>query len=359
MKKIMRVLCAAVAMMIAFSCIPAMAANDWSNGWGSYGQGGWGGSYGKTTSSKVVFYIEINGKQLDSNGNISGRDSKSFTDPIGTSNLKKNLPSSYSIALGNGVTEADVLENVSSVPSDKKVFDSVVKQYKEQDAYIRSSNGKVIPWSRLNSDYYKVSWYVLKYENDGWHVDGIIIEKETNEEISIVIPKEDADRATCVEYDVRKGTFAPGTMEVKANRPHSHWRGDNDTLVMDGFEDVWYTVLDEKTFEANTNVVPQKLMDAAMAVAKLAGARLSELDSKLQKQYGRIDSQAYKQEYIARNGKTTLYVTPYITERLSSRYGVNNDELIWLAEGDSQGNIVKVYVMDRQNASISNMFDGE
>ena len=95
-------------------------------------------------------------------------------------------------------------------------------------------------------------------------------------------------------------------------------------------------------------------------MAQLAGARLSELDSKLQKQYGRIDSQAYKDEYIERTGSgKTLYVTPFISEMLSSKYGVDTNKYIWLAMGDSQGNIEKVYVMDRELADVENLFDGE
>ena len=350
MKRFMKILCTVLTVVIAFSSVSAFAAPSYDNQ-GINGRG--------NTSSKVLFFIQINGDQLDTNGNVSGRDTKFFTDAIGTSKLKKNLSDKFTAVIGNGVTEADVLSHVNSVPNDKKVFEEVVDQYKEKDAYLRSSNGKVIPWSRLTNVYYKVQWYVLKHEDDGWHVDGVIIERETDKEISIVVPEEKSERATCVEYDVKKGLFTPGVMEVKANRPHAVWEGNNDKLVMDGFHDVWYTVLDEETFKENKYVIPQKLMDAATAVAKLAGARLSELDTQLQKQFGRIDSQAYKQEYISRNGKKTLYVTPYITERLASKYDVSNEDYIWLAEGDSQGNIVKVYVMDRDAANIGNMFDEE
>lgn len=94
-----------------------------------------------------------------------------------------------------------------------------MKQYKNKDAYICSSNGKVIPWSKLTSDSYKVQWYVLKYETDEmWHVDGVIIERETDKEISIVVPSEDAKRAACVEYDAVKGTFTPRSYVGKAEQ---------------------------------------------------------------------------------------------------------------------------------------------
>ncbi len=347
MKKISLVLCLSVIVSVILSSAAFAAPWDKSNPWN------------KPNSKKVSFYIQINGEQLDSNGNVSGRDSKFYTDAVASSTLNSNLSPYFSIAIGGKVSEEDILGYVKSVPDSEDVFKKVVEQYSQKDAYIRSSNGKVISWSKLNCDNYKIRWYVLKNEDDGWHIDGVIIDLETNKEISIVVPKEDAIRATCVEYDAKRGTFTPGVMNVKPNRPHSQWEGDNHNLVISGFEDVWYTVLDEETFTPNTYIVPQNLMDAATAVSKLAAARLSELSPRLQSQFGRIDSQAYKQEYVSRNGKKTLYVTPFITERLQSRYGVDNENYIWLAMGDSHGNINKVYMMDRKAAGLDNLFDGE
>ena len=131
-------------------------------------------------------------------------------------------------------------------------------------------------------------------------------------------------------------------------------------MIIDGFHDVWYTVLDEDTFSANNDVIPAQLIDAANAICTLAGARLSELPATLQRNFGRIDSQAYKQEYVERTGSgTTLYVTPFITELLAQKYNVDTDQYIWLAMGDSKGNISKVYVMDRAAANVDNLFDGE
>lgn len=329
------------------SVMPVSAAYDSRNN-GRYNNNG-----------TVGFFIQINGEQLDKEGNVSGRDAKFFTSLLGKTTLKQNLNNKFTLVAGNGVTSDTIVSYVNSVPNEDEMFKSVAVEYQAKDAFIRSSNGKVIPWSRLCEDYYKVQWYVLKKEDDFWHIDGVIVEKETNKEISIVVPEPAAERASCIEFDVKKGTYTPGLMKVKANRPHSVWKGDNNTMIMEGFEDVWYTVLDENTFEANSFVLPQELINAAVAVNKLAGARLSELDKNLQRQYGRIDSQAYKQEYVARNGLTTLYVTPFISERLSSKYGVDTDRYIWLAMGDSQGNVAKVYVMDRKTADVDNLFEKE
>ncbi len=355
-----RTLCILIALATLFTAMGASAAPGYGRGGDRGDWGDWNLDGNKYSSDKVGFYIQIGGVQMDTNGNVSGRDEKFFTKQLASTTLAQQLSGNYSIALDGGVTEADITSKLSSTPNQKDVLKKVVSEYENMDAYIKSSNGKVIPWSKMTPDYYRVQWYVLKHEGDGWHVDGVIIDLETDKEISIIVPDEKTERAACVEYDVNSGTFTPGFMKVKANRPHAVWEGDNDNLIIGGFDDTWYTVLDENTFAANDYAVPSKLMNAATTVATLASARLSELDPRLQHEYGRIDSQAYKQEYVDRKGSgTTLYVTPFITDRLKKKYGVSNDEYIWLAEGDKHGNIEKVYVMDRDAAGVDNIFDNE
>lgn len=329
--------------------------NSWDWVYGDYDP--WGSKSADT--STVKFYIQMKGEQMDLNGNITGRDKSFFTDSVAQTTISKSLSSSFSKTWDDTSTEGDIKDYVKELPNQKNVLKQVVDTYEAKDAYIYSNDGKIIPWSKLTTDYYRVHWYVLKLE-ECWHIDGVIIDRSTDKEINIVVPDEKTERSACVEYDVKSGTFTPGFMEVMANRPHSYWEGDNDNLVIDGFDDVWYTVLNEKTFKANNDVIPSKLIEAASAISKLADARLSELSETLQKQYGRIDSQAYKQEYVERTGSgKTLYVTPFITEMLSSKYGVDTDEFVWLAMGDTKGNINKVYVMDRKAAGIENLFDGE
>lgn len=343
-----RILCLLIAMMTAFSVIGASA--DSPNKRPVY--------YSDT--DRVLYFIQIGGVQMDKNGDVGGRATSFFTSALYETKLSESLSNRYTAVLGNGVTEADITAKVQSVPKQKDILKKVVNEYADRDAYIKSSNGKVIPWSKMTPDYYRVQWYVFKNESDAWHIDGVIIDLETDKEISIVVPDQKAERAACIEYDVRKGTFTPGFMSVKPNRPHAVWEGNNDKLVVGGFNEVWYTVLDEDSFKENDYVIPTKLMNAATAVSTLATARLSELDTRLQHEYGRIDSQAYKAEYIERKGSgTSLYVTPFIADQLSKKYGVTNDEYIWLAEGDSHGNVEKVYVMDRDAAGIDNLFDNE
>ena len=359
LKKISIFMCAVLAITAIFSTAAFADEEQVTSGSGNSWEWIYG-DYDPWSTNKVGFFIQIDGEQMDVEGNVTGRDKKFFTDIIDETTLKQSLSDSFQKTWPVGTSNSDISDHISALPNTSDVFEKVVKTYEAMDAYIRSTDGKIVPWSKMNSKYYSLHWYVLKKESDFWHVDGVIIDKLTDKEIQIVVPEEKAERTACVEYDVNSGEYKPGFMGVKANRPHSYWSGDNDTAIIDGFHDVWYTVLDETTFETNTAVIPSDLINAASAVAQLAGARLSELDSKLQKQYGRIDSQAYKDEYIERTGSgKTLYVTPFISEMLSSKYGVDTNKYIWLAMGDSQGNIEKVYVMDRELADVENLFDGE
>ncbi len=186
------------------------------------------------------------------------------------------------------------------------------------------------------------------------------VEEDPAEEDPVEEPTVEKDDAVCVKFDVRTGEFTPGMMESAPLRPHDDRFGDNDNLVLPGFEDVYYTVLIEDTFEARDENVPQYLMDAAECVAENAQARLNELEYSWETvQFGRIDSQAWnKDEYVNRNGQSTLLITPFINAELDAN-GVDHNEFMWLGIGDRNGNLLYVYVMDRNMAGIENLIDGE
>lgn len=294
-------------------------------------------------NNKVLCYISIQGKQLDVQGNISQQDKQYFTDVVATSTLSK--PLYYNIAIGNNITEKDILSYISNIPSSNVIFKNIINQYKNSDAYIYSSNNKRISWSNLNTDNYKIQWYVLKQESEAWHMDGIIIDLQTNKEISIIVPDSDVTHSTCLKYDVINNTYISGTMSTKQNRPHSYHYGNNDVYIVEGFEDVWYTVLDENSFIKNDYFIPQYLIDAANNIYKTCSSRLNELSPSLQNQYGRIDSEAYKRSYINRNGLNSLYITPFINDILIQQYNISYNKYMWLAIGDCNGNINRIYLM--------------
>ena len=227
-------MCAVLAMTAIFSTAAFADEEQVTSGSGN----SWDwiyGDYDPWSTNKVGFFIQIDGEQMDVEGNVTGRDKKFFTDIIDETTLKQSLSDSFQKTWPVGTSNSDISDYISALPNTSDVFDKVVKTYEEMDAYIRSTDGKIVPWSKMNSKYYSLHWYVLKKENDFWHVDGVIIDKLTDKEIQIVVPEEKAERTACVEYDVNSGEYKPGFMGVKANRPHSYWSGDNDTAIIDGF----------------------------------------------------------------------------------------------------------------------------
>ncbi len=310
----------------------------------------------------IAFYIQVDGVELDADGKVSPQPKSSFSAQVASGELKENKESSYTITVRKDNGDREIREQLVSVPDENEIFDKIVDEFIAKDAIIKDNTGSVVKWDKFNANNYRIHWYVLKYEKaDGWHVDGIIVDRDTDDVVSIIEPGdiEDKPEASCVKYDVRAGKFTPGIMDINENRPHSDLAGDNDNLILQGFEDVWYTVLDKDTFKPNTREIPQRLMEAAEAVSDLAGARLGELDPVLHREYGRIDSQAWKREYVDRSGKSTLSITPFINSELLS-LGIDHNDYIWLAVGDRAGNVQYVYVMDREMAGITeNLFDNE
>lgn len=146
----------------------------------------------KIPSGSAGFFLQLDGLQMDSQGNISGRPSEYFTDVVATATLAGNRNHNYAIAIGDGITEQDILAEVNNPPADDDAFDSTREQLM-QKGYIRSNKGEVVPWAKLNSKNYGIDWYVFKHENDGWHIDGRIIDLTTNDIIDIVIPEDPKD----------------------------------------------------------------------------------------------------------------------------------------------------------------------
>lgn len=167
----------------------------------SWGKGNrWGRSGGVYRESdrnipgdSAAFFLQLDGLQMDTSGNISGRPSELFTDVIATAKLAdKKRNQNYAVVIGNGITEKDILAEVKNPPSDSDAFDEARGQLMYK-GYIRSDKGEVIPWAKLNADNYGIEWYVFKCESDGWHIDGRILDLSTDDIIEVVIPENPED----------------------------------------------------------------------------------------------------------------------------------------------------------------------
>lgn len=148
---------------------------------------------GKTDVVSTEFYVQRFGAQMDEDGAVSKRDTSYFTPALYTSNLENGRRSkSYSVVYKEGsVSSDDVISEVTDKPDDDFIL-TIIKDLYSADGYILSSNGKVVNWDKFTTDNYEIRWYVLKYESHPWlpmwHIDGVIVEKATQEPIEIPIP---------------------------------------------------------------------------------------------------------------------------------------------------------------------------
>ena len=175
-----------------------------------------------TTNTDVEFYVQRFGIQMDTDGNISAQDTVYFTPKVYESALTKGKrPVDYSIVYEEGKVSSDnVIAEVNKPPTDELVFEEIKNEY-ENKGYILTSSGNVVDWDEFDTDSYEVRWYVLKLEDDWmggtWHVDGVIIEKETNEPIEI--PSEDDPEYVPPEDVTPKPTDEPETTEAPTEPP--------------------------------------------------------------------------------------------------------------------------------------------
>ena len=149
-----------------------------------------------TYNTTALFYIQRFGAQMDAEGEVDSRDEAYFTPLLFKSELSaKRRDEEYSVVYKeNSVSSADVISEVVLKPSDKDIIETVKNEYSSKGGYVLSSNGKVVDWSKFNTTNYEIRWYVLKYEKTdkpkSWHIDGVIVEKETQKPIEIPSPED-------------------------------------------------------------------------------------------------------------------------------------------------------------------------
>lgn len=78
--------------------------------------------------------------------------------------------------LDNGYSEAKI--TVDSMPTDEEIFRKIRNSSEDVYKYDEGNKKVIIPKENLTTDKYAIRWYVLKYQNsDGWHIDGVLVEK--------------------------------------------------------------------------------------------------------------------------------------------------------------------------------------
>lgn len=173
-------------------------------------------------SDLVTFYVNYAGTILDTEGDVSGRNQEKFTPMVGIARIyygtvkvgtddvfATEANSSIQAVFRNQFDPNDtstqiVMEYVSIYDSQNGGYDfksvasginpseletAVLKYIKDSDSIIQISTknkdvNPAIDSNNADSDHYQVRWYVLKEQDDGWHIDGVLIAKTADIEVT-------------------------------------------------------------------------------------------------------------------------------------------------------------------------------
>lgn len=184
-------------------------------------------------------------------------------------NAAKNIPlrvtpptdkaenQSITCPLDEGVNEAKI--TVDSMPTDEEIFRKI--RNSKEEVYKSDPNNPankvIIPKENLTTDKYAIRWYVLKYQNsDGWHIDGVLVEKnakviikktfvgdsaainEVKKNYSITVTKSDDSK------DTRTLTLKAASSSDSTSLGYTTYDEATDTYtwVVEGYQGEQYTV---------------------------------------------------------------------------------------------------------------------
>lgn len=150
-------------------------------------------SSSKTDIVSTNFYVQRFGMQMDEDGKVSSQQTKHFTPVLYKADIEEgSRDTNYSVVYQEGIVSSDdVIAEVVDKPVDADILAKIKGIYEPQGGQILSSNGKVANWDKFTTDNYEMRWYVFKFEpSDCWHIDGVVVEKETNLPIEITRPGE-------------------------------------------------------------------------------------------------------------------------------------------------------------------------
>jgi hypothetical protein len=138
----------------------------------------------------LQFFISLDGKILDTTGNVVPHSSTLFTGAVADSKIKKTadklLETTYnfagSAASNEAVNETDRLIRhstdyiIASFPKDADVFEAI-----HNDPNSTKFGEKA---SDINETNYDIRWYVVKWTGSNWHIDGVLRKKEPSYSIT-------------------------------------------------------------------------------------------------------------------------------------------------------------------------------
>lgn len=167
-----------------------------------------------TYSTTTWFFVQRFGAHMDEEGKVASQPTSFFTPKLYETYLTdEERATDYSVVYKEGsVSSDDVIRDVDPKPSDAQILEKIKNLYGD-GGHILASNGKAVKWEKFTTDNYEMRWYVLKAEKEGyfyvWHIDGVVVEKDTKKPIEIVDPSdpgytppvyEDEDHGEAFEY---------------------------------------------------------------------------------------------------------------------------------------------------------------
>lgn len=172
----------------------------------------------------------------------------------------KTATQSIYCPLDKGVNEAEI--TVDSMPTDEEIFRKI--RNSKEEVYKSDPNNPdnkvIIPKENLTTDKYAIRWYVLKYQNsDGWHIDGVLVEKnakviikktfvgdsaainEVKKNYSITVTKSDDSK------DTRTLTLKAASSSDSTDLGYTTYDEATDTYtwVVEGYQGEQYTVKEQ------------------------------------------------------------------------------------------------------------------
>ena len=143
----------------------------------------------KNTKTDVNFYIQLDSIVMDIEGDINRRPVNYFSGSVAKSTMNANVSTRFKYAGeaekaadADSTIRKDLLGNadyIADCPADSDVFANLQNDDKTLNKFAELN----INVAALTEKNYDIYWYVVKYDTaDGWHVDGILQEKSSEEE---------------------------------------------------------------------------------------------------------------------------------------------------------------------------------
>ena len=206
--------------------------------------------------------------------------------------------------LDNGVDKAEI--TVDSMPTDEEIFRKIRNSSEDVYKYDEDNNKVIIPKENLTTDKYAIRWYVLKYQDsDGWHIDGVLVEKNAK----VIIKKTfvgDSEAIALVKNnysitvtksddpsDTRTLTLNAASSSDGTSLGYTTYDKDTETYtwVVEGYQGEQYTVKEQNytapdiTSDENSRAGPLKKAFTSTSRYSIHNAENHEHDTNGDKPY--------------------------------------------------------------------------